>query len=89
MWLDNQLIYTSVLHATAKNRVPFFRKVQGHESDEVQLPTGKHRVRVRVQSPAEAYDQSKTLVVNLTPTGERTLRVNCDEKHNLLQVKLQ
>lgn len=89
IWLDNQLVYTRVLHAGPTNRMLFFRKVQGHEFDGVQLPAGKHRVKVRVQSPAEAYDQSNTLALNFTPTGERTLRVNCDKKHNLLQVNLQ
>jgi serine/threonine protein kinase len=89
MWLDNQLVYTRVLHAGSKNHMLFFRKVQGHSSDGLQLAAGKHQVRVRVQSPAEAYDQSKTLAVNFTPTDERTLHLNCDSKHNLLQVNLQ
>ena len=89
MWLDNQLVYTRALHASSKKHMLFFHKVQGHESDGVQLPAGKHQLRVRVQSPAEAYDQSKTLAVNFTPTGERTLHLDCDAKHHLLDASLQ
>jgi serine/threonine protein kinase len=89
MWLDNHLFYTRALHASSKNHMLFFHKVQGHESDGVQVPAGKHQLRVRVQSPAEAYDQSKTLAVNFTPTGERTLHLDCDTKHHLLDASLQ
>ena len=89
MWLDNQPVYSRVLHADPKNHMLFFRKVQGHESDGVQLPAGKHQLRVRVQSPLGAYDQSKTLTVNFTPKGEKTLQLNCDAKHHLLRVTLQ
>ena len=89
VWLDNQLVYTQLLHANPKNPLLVFRKPQGHESHKVELPSGIHRVRVRVQSQATAYDQSRTLALTLAPKGERTLRVNCDKKHNLLQLTLQ
>ena len=89
VWLDNQLVYTQLLHANPKSPLLVFRKPQGHESHKVELPSGIHRVRVRVQSQATAYDQSRTLAFTLAPRGERTLRVNCDRKHNLLQLTLQ
>ena len=89
VWLDNQLVYTQVLHADVKNRLLVFRKPQGHESHKVELQSGKHQVRVRVQSQMTAYDQSRTLAVNFAPKGERTLRVKCDRKRNLLQLMLQ
>jgi hypothetical protein len=89
MWLDNQPVYSRVLRADPKNHLLFFRKVQGHESDGVQLPAGKHQLRVRVQSPLGAYDQSKTLAVNFTPAGEKTLHLNCDARHHVLRISLQ
>lgn len=89
LWLDSHLVYTQALHADSKNHLLVFRKTVGHESHDVELPAGKHEVRVRVQSRATAFDQSRTVAVNFTPNGERTLRVNCDKKHNLLQVSLQ
>jgi serine/threonine protein kinase len=89
LWLDNHLVYTQVLHADPKNHLLVFRKTQGHESHKVELRSGKHLVRVRVQSQGTAYDQSRTLAVNFAPEGARTLLINCDRKHNLLQVTLQ
>jgi hypothetical protein len=81
-------VYSRVLRADPKNHLLFFRKVRGHESDGVQLPAGKHQLRVRVQSPRGAYDQSKTLAVNFT-AGEKTLHLNCDARHHVLRISLQ
>ena len=89
LWLDSQLVYTQALRPDPKNPLLVFRKSQGHESHKIELKSGKHQVRVRVQSPSSAYDQSRTLAVNLSPKGERTLLVNCDGKHNVLRVTLQ
>jgi serine/threonine protein kinase len=89
LWLDNQLVYTQVLHADPKNHLLVFRKTQGHESHKIELRSGKHLVKVRVQSHVTAYDQSRTVVVNLAPKGENTLLVSCDRKHNLLEITLQ
>jgi serine/threonine protein kinase len=89
LWLDNQLVYTQVLHADPKNHLLVFRKTQGPESHKVELRSGKHLLKVRVQSHVTAYDQSRTVAVNLAPKGEKTLFVNCDRKHNLLQITLQ
>ncbi len=89
LWLDKQLVYTQVLHADPKNHLLVFRKTQGHESHKIELRSGSHLVKVRVQSHVTAYDQSRTVAVNLAPKGEKTLLVNCDRKHNLLQITLQ
>jgi hypothetical protein len=89
LWLDSRLVYTQALRPDPKNALLVFRKAQGHESHKLELRSGKHHLRVRVQSQSTAYDQSTTLAVNLAPRGERTLLVNCDGKHNLLHVTLQ
>ncbi len=88
LWLDSRLVYTQVLRPDPKNPLLVFRKTLGHESHKLELKSGKHQLRVRVQSQSTAYDQSRTLVVNLSPRGEKTLLVSCDGKHNLLQVTL-
>jgi serine/threonine protein kinase len=89
VWLDNELVYTQALRGSTKNHMLVFQKTRGHDSHSVELRAGKHRVKVRVQSAAEAYDQSRTLAVNLAPKDEKTLNVNCDKKRNLLKVTLQ
>jgi hypothetical protein len=66
-----------------------FRKVQGSESDSIWIPAGKHQVKVRVEAPADAYDYSKTIAATFAPSGENTLQINGDKKHNLLQIALR
>lgn len=89
IWLDNQLIYAGALRAETRSHLLVFRKTQGHASRKIDLQSGKHQLKVRVQSPLEDYDQSKTLAVNLAPKSETILNVSCDKKRNLLRVTLQ
>jgi serine/threonine protein kinase len=89
LWLDSRLVYTQALRPDPKSPLLVFRKAQSHESHKLELRSGKHQVRVRVQSQSTAFDQSTTLAVNLAPRGEKTLLVSCDRKHNLLHATLQ
>jgi len=50
IWVDGNLTYTRVLEGTDKKRLVVFHHVQGHELHAMQLPPGKHRLRVRVTS---------------------------------------
>ena len=88
LWLDSRLVYTQRLRPDPKSSLLVFRKTEGHESHKLELKAGKHQIKVRVQSQSTAYDQSRTLAVNLAPRSERTLLVSCDRKYNLLQVSL-
>jgi hypothetical protein len=58
-----------------KTRVLVFRRVHGSESDSLWLPAGKHQLRVRVQSPADRYDHSKTVAADFAASGENTLQI--------------
>lgn len=89
VWLDNRLIYTHSLHGDKKTRALVFRKVEGHQFETIGVPTGKHKVRVRIQSVADRYDQSKTIADASIRRGESTLRVVCGKKRDELQVTLQ
>ncbi len=89
VWSDSRLVYSQTLRGENKTHRLVFRKVQGSESDSVWIPAGKHQVKVRVESPADAYDYSKTIAATFAPSGENTLQINGDKKHNLLQIALR
>jgi hypothetical protein len=88
VWLDNVLVYTQALKRDKGRRALVFRKVIGHQFDAVRVSIGKHKVRVRIQSPTEPYDQTKTLAEAFI-RDEGTLRIMCDKKHDDLTVALQ
>jgi serine/threonine protein kinase len=89
VWLDDRLIYTRSLHGDTKTRALLFRRVEGRESETIVVPTGKHKVRVRIQSAADHYDQSKTVDGAFTRHKQNTLEIVCGKKPGDLQITLR
>ena len=85
VWVDDRLVYTQSLLGKKQRRALVLRKVVGHQFQAVRVATGKHLVRVRIQSEADSYDQSKVTSVALNP-GISLLRIICDDKGEGLQL---
>lgn len=79
VWVDNNLIYQQSLRGEAQRRALLIKKVVGHESEVVQAPAGHHQVRVRVQSAADSYDQSR-IVAHASLRDSAVLHVVCPNK---------
>jgi hypothetical protein len=87
-----------------KKHLVVFHHVQGHEFHAMQVPPGKHRLRVRVTSDADAgaaagtpggfpagfptYDQSATVTGNFASGQENVLHINF-QKHGEMNLSLQ
>jgi serine/threonine protein kinase len=89
VWLDNNLVYQKELQGTTQRHALVLQRTVGFDADTVKLPAGPHKLKVRVQSGADAYDLSKTISGTLVSGHESTLRVTCDRQPNLLQVALR
>ena len=85
VWVDNRLIYTQSLLGKKQRHGFVFRKVVGHQFQVVRVAPGKHQVRVRIQSTADAYDQSKIAPVAFVP-GVSMLRIVCGDQADGLQL---
>jgi hypothetical protein len=85
VWVDNRLVYTQSLLGKKQRHGLVFQKVVGHQFQVVRVTAGKHQVRVRVESPADAYDQSKIASVEFAP-GVSLLRIICGDKADGLQL---
>jgi serine/threonine protein kinase len=88
VWLDNVLVYTQALKGDKSRRALVFQTVVGHQFDAIRVPMGRHEVRVRIQSAAESYDETKTITEAFI-RDEGTLRIICDKKHDDLQLTIQ
>ena len=88
IWMDDKLVYTHALSGEVKKRMVLFKGVQGYASEILQVPAGEHRVRVRVQSSDDSYNESASLTATLPPNGERTLRIEAD-KHKAMHLTLE
>ena len=89
MWVDNQLTYDQKLFGESKKRALLFKKVEGHEISNVDVPAGEHKIHVRVQSVSNQYDQSQTFVGKFNVSGQNVLAVSCDKRGNGLQIALR
>jgi serine/threonine protein kinase len=89
VWSDSKLVYSQTLQGENKTHAIVFRRVQGSESDSVWIPAGNHQLKVRVQSANDRYDHSKSVAGSFAPSGENTLQITTDKKHNFLQVALR
>ncbi|MFZ0770219.1 MAG: serine/threonine-protein kinase [Candidatus Sulfotelmatobacter sp.] len=83
VWVDGHSIYTHLLEGTDKKRLVVFHGVQGHASHAMQLAPGKHRVRIRVVSGVDAYDQSGTVAGEFVAGKEKVLRIHFNKRGEL------
>jgi serine/threonine protein kinase len=79
VWVDDRLVYTQSLVGKKQRRALVLKKVVGHQFQAVRVAAGKHQMRVRIQSEASSYDQSKVTSVAFSP-GVSRLRIVCDDK---------
>jgi hypothetical protein len=90
LYLDDKLAYAHALRGASKKRLVLFRGgVQGLDSETVMVPTGEHRLRVHVESAAERFDRSTTILGTFTAGEERTLRISFDKQRKDMLVALQ
>lgn len=75
IWVDDLLTYTHPLEGIEKKRLVVFRHIQGHEFHAVQIPSGKHTLRVQVIPAAGMSEQSGTIDGEFTAGGEKMLRI--------------
>jgi serine/threonine protein kinase len=87
LWVDGKLKYAEALHGEAKKKLILFRKTEGHTYDKIQLPSGKHSIRVRVQSTEQYYDLTNTITANLPENATQTLSVRCEKEEVKLAVE--
>lgn len=79
LWLDGKLKYSESLHGEVKKRLIVFHKTEGHDIKKIEVPSGKHSIRIRVQSRERSYDLSKTISATLSAKNPQTLNVHCDK----------
>jgi serine/threonine protein kinase len=80
VWVDDHSIYTDLLEGSDKKRLVVFHGVQGHETHIMHLTPGEHRVRVRVVSGADSYDQSGTVAGEFVSAREKVLRIHFSKR---------
>jgi serine/threonine-protein kinase len=82
VWVDDGLVYKQSLLGKKQWRALVLRKVVGHQFQAVRVSPGSHQVRVRIQSTADSFDQSKVTSVAFN-SGISLLRITCGDRLQL------
>jgi eukaryotic-like serine/threonine-protein kinase len=80
VWIDGRQTYSRELEGTDKKRLVVFHGVEGHASHVIQVTPGEHRVRVRVVSGLDSYDQSRTVGGEFVSGKEKLLQIHFDKR---------
>ena len=81
LYVDDKLALTRPLHGGAQKKLIVFNAVRGVQSETVQVPAGKHVLRLRALSSDQTTDLSKTITADFVGGDDKSLEVTF-EKHN-------
>jgi serine/threonine-protein kinase len=84
LWVDDRVNYTHTLEGTDKKRLGLFHHLEGHEFHALQVPPGKHQIRVEVGGGEAQVDQAATISANLTSGDEQILHVTFDKHAEMI-----
>jgi serine/threonine protein kinase len=79
IWVDDVLTYMHPLAGIEQKRLIVFRHIHGHEFHAVQIPPGKHSLRVQVTSAAGLSEQSAMIDGEFASGTENMLRILFDD----------
>ena len=86
---DSRVVYSHALKGDAKKRLGLFHTVQGRDLGTIQLSTGEHQLGVHVQSNGAAYDELKTVPIELGKGETRTLQISFHGHHKDMHLDLR
>jgi hypothetical protein len=89
LFVDGKLSLSEQLHGGAQKRLVVFGGVRGMQSESLQIPAGKHALRIRVQTADQTVDLSKTIPADLVGGADKTLAVSFDKHNTSMQLDWQ
>ncbi|MEW5975742.1 MAG: serine/threonine-protein kinase [Acidobacteriota bacterium] len=88
VWIDDEISYEGKLLGKVSKRLGFLKSVQGTFSYQTSMTPGKHRIRVRVASDAEGYNQTRGIAGEWESGDTATLDIEFG-KGNALTLRLR
>jgi serine/threonine-protein kinase len=75
VWLDDHRILRRNLEVASKKKFLMFGRAGAKQTQSIDIPPGRHRIRVRVQSSTDTYEESHSIRSNFTEGSKRILTV--------------
>jgi hypothetical protein len=83
VYIDGKVALTRPLHGAVQRKLIVFNGVRGVESETIEVPAGRHVLRIRALSTDQTTDLSKTVTADFVGGDNKSLEVTF-EKHNRL-----
>lgn len=81
VYIDGKVALTRPLHGAVQRKLIVFNGVRGVESETIEVPAGRHVLRIRALSTDQTTDLSKTVSADFVGGDDKSLEVTF-EKHN-------
>ena len=88
LWIDDELAYDRPLRGQIKKHWNPFR-MDVRETETVRLAAGKHRIRVRVRSARDKYDQGAAVSGSFAKDHPTTLQINFERQGKAMRLVLR
>jgi serine/threonine-protein kinase len=75
VWVDDRPVLRQRLDASSKKTFLMFGQAGAKQTDSLDIPPGRHRIRVRVQSATDTYEESHSIRRIFTEGSKRVLSV--------------
>jgi len=89
VWVDDKLTLTRPLHGGTQKKLVVFSGVRGVESQTLNIPAGKHVLRVRALSGDRTTDLSRTISADFIGGGEKSLQITFDKHNTVMRLAWQ
>jgi hypothetical protein len=81
VYIDGKIALTRPLHGAVQRKLIVFNGVRGVESETIEVPSGRHVLRIRALSTDQTTDLSRTVTADFVGGDNKSLEVTF-EKHN-------
>ncbi len=82
VWVDGDLTYSGTVNGSSRARLGFLGSRPAGLYKTIDVPAGRHSIRVRLEADNEAYDQTKLVSANFGEGGDNSLSVSAG-RHGL------
>lgn len=89
VYVDGKVALTRPLHGAVQKKLVLFNGVRGVESESLEVPAGRHVLRVRALSTDQTTDLSKTVTAEFASGDAKSLQVTFDKHNTVMRLNWQ
>lgn len=82
VWADGDLIYSGTVNGSSKGRLSFLGSKSPGLYKTIDVPAGRHSIRVHLDAEKEGYDQTKIVSANFGEGGDNSVSISAG-RHGL------